>query len=70
MGGEGGVPLDDGGLVKICVAVLALRWVAAVLGHLGVSHFALALSQLGDIALKTQTQLRVLTLGCLRCSFF
>lgn len=44
--------LDHSGLVKVHRAVAALRLVAAAVGHLGVPHLALALSQLGDISLE------------------
>lgn len=67
LGGGGGVPLDNGGLVEVRRAVLALGRVAAVVGHLGVPHLALALSQLGDVAVEAQAELRVLSPGCLRC---
>lgn len=58
-----GFPLDNRGLVKVRLAVLALWWVAAVMGRLGVPHLALALPQLSDVALEAQAELRVLSLG-------
>lgn len=39
----GGFPLDDSGLKQVCLAVLVLWRVAAVMGHLGIPHLALAL---------------------------
>lgn len=60
----GGFPSDHGGLVEVRGAVLALRWVVPAVGRLGAPHFALALPQLGDVALEAEAELRVLSLGC------
>lgn len=62
----GGSLLDNCGLVKFCLAVVALGWIAAALGHLGRPHLALALPQLGDIALEAQAEFGVLSTGRLR----
>lgn len=53
-------PSDNRGLVQVRRAVFDLRRVESALGHLGVSHLALALPQLGHVALEAQAELRVL----------
>lgn len=63
----GGFPSDHGGLVEVRGAVLALRRVAPAVGRLGAPHLALALPQLGDVALEAEAELRVLSLGCFQC---
>lgn len=63
-----GFPLDNGGLVQVCFAVLALRWVVSVMGHLGVPHLTLTLPQLGHVALEAEAELRVVSLGRLHRS--
>lgn len=52
-----GFPLDDRGLIKVCSAVLALGWVTATVGHLGVPHLTLALPQLSNVTLEAQAEL-------------
>lgn len=61
-------PSDHCGLVKVRLRVLALWRVAAGVGHLGIPHLALALPQLGDVALEAQAELGVLSLGRLERS--
>lgn len=55
--------LDHRGLVQVHRAVLALRLVAPAVGHLGAPHLALALSQLGDVALEAEAELLLLRPG-------
>lgn len=62
-----GFPLDNCGLIKVCSAVLALRWVTATVGQLGIPHLTLALPQLSNVTLEAQAELRVLSLGCFKC---
>ena len=60
-GGGGGSLLNNCGLVKFCLAVVALRWIAAVLRQLARPHLALALPQLGHVALEAQAEFRLLS---------
>lgn len=57
------VASHNGGLVKVHGAVGGLRRAVAPVGHLGVPHLALALSQLSHVSLEAQAELRVLAPG-------
>lgn len=69
-GGGGGFRLDNRGLVQVRLAVRAPRRVAAARGghRRAVPQLALALPQLGDVALEAQAELGVLSPGGFRRS--